>query len=158
MLKVLQFVTLLLTGLLAGLLIGVWFVEQAMLGLSATIYTAVEIPKHQVFGPVMPWLMGFTFTAGLLLLIFMRQPRTGAFALAGLGVLCIAIVITTSVLVNVPINTAIMTTWSVEGPPANWTQVRDRWNVFHNIRTILAILAFGGHIGAVLLVQSRQKN
>ena len=124
-----------------------------MLGLSATVYTAVEIPKHQVFGPVMPWLMGLTLTAGLILLLLLRNPRTAAFALASISVLCIVVLITTTLLVNVPINAEMMTTWSVEAPPANWAQVRDQWNVFHSIRTVLAILAFGCQIAAVLMRQ-----
>lgn len=152
-LKLVQFLTLFLTGLLEGLLVGVWFVEHAMLGLSATVYTAVELPKHQFFGPVMPWLMGLTLSAGLLLLLLIRTLRTAAFALASIGVLCIAVLISTTLLVNVPINAEIMTTWSVAAPPANWEQVRDQWNLFHSIRTVLAILAFGCQIVAVLMLQ-----
>lgn len=29
----------------------------------------------------------------------------------------------------------------VESPLANWAEVRDRWNFFHGLRTILAVVA-----------------
>jgi hypothetical protein len=35
-----------------------------------------------------------------------------------------------------------MDTWSVENPPADWAEVRDRWNLFHTIRTALNVVAF----------------
>jgi hypothetical protein len=155
-LKIAQFAAVLLVGILAGLLVGVWFVEQAMLSLSASVYTAVEIPKHRIFGPVMPWLMGVALTAGSLVLLLLRPRIPVTFALTLAAVLCTAIIITTTLLVNVPINADMMTNWSASAPPTNWAQVRDRWNLFHAIRTVLALVAFGCHLSAAILVPSKR--
>ncbi len=154
--KIAQFAAVLLVGILAGLFVGVWFVEQAMLSLSASVYTAVEIPKHHVFGPIMPWFMGLTLTAGLLVLLLLRPRRSVAFALTLIGGLCTATLILTTLLVNVPINANMMTNWSANAPPTNWAQVRDRWNVFHAMRTVLALVAFACHLSAAILVPSKQ--
>ncbi len=40
-----------------------------------------------------------------------------------------------------PMNDQIQT-WSPTAPPDNWRAVRQRWIRFHNVRTILGLLAF----------------
>ena len=54
-----------------------------------------------------------------------------------------------SLLVNVPINQEVLS-WSPAALPGDWMQLRDRWWVWHNVRTILSIIGFSCHILAVL--------
>jgi uncharacterized membrane protein len=61
----------------------------------------------------------------------------------------------TTLLVNVPINAEIIDTWSSAHPPPDWAQTRDRWNLFHAIRTVLAVLALACLLLAALLPQPR---
>ncbi len=141
-LKLARFINLFLVALLAGLLVGVVFVEVALLDLLASVYTAVQKPKHEVFEPVMPVFVTLVIASGLLVLFLMRRDfKSPAFTLTLVGVLFTVALMISTVLVNVPINAEIMDVWSVESPPANWDEVRDRWNFFHGLRTILAVVA-----------------
>ena len=117
-LKIARFVNLFLVGLLAGLLVGVFIVEWALLDVSATVYTAVEKPKHEVFAPIMPSFNTLVIVSGLVLLL-MRDRKAWAFGLTAVGVVCTIALTTTTLLVNVPINSEIISTWSVNDPPAD---------------------------------------
>ena len=65
-------------------------------------------------------------------------------------VFCCALLTTSALLINVPINAAVLA-WSPQAPPANWAEVRDRWNQAHAFRTALAVVALSCQIVAVLL-------
>ena len=136
-----RFVNLFLVALLAGLLVGVFIVERALLEVSASVYTAVQKPKHEVFEPIMPVFNTLVIVSGLMVLLLIRDRRTWEFGLTAIGVVCTIALTTTTLLVNVPINSEIINAWSVKNPPADWAQVRDRWNLFHAIRTVLAVAA-----------------
>ncbi len=156
-LKVARFVNLFLVALLAGLLVGVFIVERALLEVSASVYTAVQKPKHEVFEPIMPVFNTLVIVSGLpVVLLLIRDRKTWVFGLTAIGVLCTIALTTTTLLVNVPINSEIINTWSVDNPPAYWEQVRDRWNLFHAIRTVLAIMALLCLLLAELLPQPRR--
>ena len=141
-LTIARFVNLSLVALLAGLLVGVFIVERALLEVSASVYTAVQKPKHEVFEPIMPVFNTLVIVSGLLVaLLLIRDRKTWEFGLTAIGVVCTIALTTTTLLVNVPINSEIINAWSVKNPPADWAQVRDRWNLFHAIRTVLAVAA-----------------
>lgn len=141
--QVARFVNLFLVGLLAGLLVGVLMVETALLGVPASVYTAVEKPKHEFFEPIMPPFMILVIASGgVVLSLTRREFKTTTFALTLVGVLCAITLVITTLLVNVPLNAEIMDAWSVGNPPADWAGARDRWNLFHAIRTVLAVAAF----------------
>ena len=150
-LKAARFVNLLLVGLLAGLLVGVFLVELALLEVGPAVYTAVQKPKHEVFQPVMPVLDTLVIVSGLLVLFLIPDRKTWVFGLAVVGVACTTALTATTLLVNVPINSEIINVWSVENPPADWTEVRDRWNFFHGLRTVLAVVAFSCLLLATVL-------
>ena len=153
-----RFVNLLLVGLLAGLLVGVFLVELALLEVGPAVYTAVQKPKHEVFQPVMPVLDTLVIVSGLLVLFLIPDRKTWVFGLAVVGVACTTALTATTLLVNVPINTEIINIWSVENPPADWAKVRDRWNFFHSLRTVLAVVAFSCLLlAAVLPAPARAK-
>jgi uncharacterized membrane protein len=140
--QALRVVNVFLVGLLAGVLVGVLMVETALLDVPASVYTAVQKPKHAIFEPI-ALVYALTVVFGITILAMSRgQFRTTAFAFTAAGMLCLIASIVTTLLVNVPINAEIMNTWSVESPPADWAQVRDRWNLFHTIRTGLNVVAF----------------
>jgi uncharacterized membrane protein len=131
-----------LVGLLAGVLVGILMVEVALLDVPASVYTAVQKPKHETFEPIAV-VYALTAVTGITSLAMSRREfRTTAFALTAAGMLCLIASIVTTLLVNVPINADIIETWSIENPPADWAEVRDRWNLFHAIRTALNALAF----------------
>ena len=141
-LTIARFVNLFLVALLAGLLVGVFIVERALLEVGPSVYTAVQKPKHEVFEPIMPVFNTLVIVSGLLVaLLLIRDRKTWEFGLTAIGVVCTIALTTTTLLVNVPSNSEIINTWSVDNSPADWAQVRDRWNLFHAIRTVLAVVA-----------------
>ena len=140
-LKFARFANLFLVALLAGLLVGVFIVELALLDVSASVYTAVEKPKHEVFEPIMPVVNTLVIDSGLVVLLLIPDRMTWVFGLTVVGVACTIVATITTLLVNVPINSEIINVWSVNNPPVDWAQVRDRWNLFHAVRTVLAVVA-----------------
>ncbi|MGH3089950.1 MAG: anthrone oxygenase family protein [Rubrobacteraceae bacterium] len=140
--RVSRFTNLFLVGLLAGLLVGVLMVEIALLEVPASVYTAVEKPKHEVFEPIAIVYVLVVVSGIFILSMSRREFKTTTFVLTLVGMLCVIASVITTLLVNVPINAEIMDAWSVENPPANWAEVRDRWNLFHAIRTVSMVVAF----------------
>jgi uncharacterized membrane protein len=136
-----RFANLFLVALLAGLLVGIFIVEQALLEVSPSVYTAVQKPKHEIFESIMPVVNTLVIVSGLVVLLLIPDRRTWAFDLTVLGVACTIVATTTTLLVNVPINSEIINVWSVNDPPADWARMRDRWNLFHAVRTVLAVVA-----------------
>ncbi len=150
LLKSARGVNLFLTGLVAGILVSFWMVEQALRGLAGPLYTAVHQPVNRVFGPVMPPLMTLAIFSGLAVLVLLaRAYKTRVFALIAIGTLCSFAVAMSSLLVNVPINQEVLT-WSPAALPADWVQLRDRWWVWHIVRTIVSIVGWSCQLIAAL--------
>ena len=150
LLKYAQCVNLFLTGLVAGILVSFWMVEQGLRGLAGPLYTAVHQPVNRVFGPVMPPLMTLAIFSGLAILALLaRAYKTWVFVLIAIGTLCSFALAMSSLLVNVPINQEVLK-WSPAALPADWMQLRDRWWLWHNVRTILSIIGFSCHILAAV--------
>ena len=99
----------------------------------------------------MPVFNTLVIGSGILVLLLMRERKTLPFVLTLVGVLCTIVVVVSTLLVNVPINSEIINVWSAQNPPADWEQVRDRWNFWHAFRTVLAVVAFVYQLVAVLL-------
>ena len=153
--KIARFVNLFLVALLAGLLVGVFFVERALLEVGPSVYTAVQKPKHEVFEPIMPVLDTLVIVSGLVVLLLIRDRKTWVFGLTVVGVVCTIALTATTLLVNVPINSEIINVWSMNDPPADWAQVRDRWNLFHAVRTVLAVVALLCLLLAAMMPQAQ---
>jgi hypothetical protein len=73
-LKIARFVNPFLVALLAGLLVGVLLVELALLEVSASVYTAVEKPKLEVFAPIMPIFNTLVIVVGCAGCLGRREP------------------------------------------------------------------------------------
>ncbi len=71
------------------------------------------------------------------------------------GVL-LALVFVTTLTVNLPINSD-QVGWSVQAPPPDWADVRDRWQLAHLVRTICAVLAFCSLIAAAITRSTRRR-
>ncbi|MEY2422013.1 MAG: hypothetical protein QOI95_2080 [Acidimicrobiaceae bacterium] len=111
-------------------------------GLDAETYIRVQQPltKH-----VTPIASGLGLISGVALVWIavayrragQRVPRSivvAVLCLVGLGI--------SSLLVNVPINSEVQK-WSVSAPPSDWASVRDRWDLFHVLRTAMSSIALG---------------
>jgi uncharacterized membrane protein len=127
---------LIFAGLFAGFLLTVLVLEQSLRRFDAHVYTQVrqvELVRLDTLASVT--LLPAIITTAVLVLRSRRAPAIAALVLlAGVFVL--------TLVVNLPINHD-QTGWSIQSPPADWADVRDRWQLAHLGRTVAAIVAFG---------------
>ena len=147
--KATRFVNLLCGGLYAGFLVAVLFIEVTLRDVGPDVYTVVEQVKHANLNLLAAATIAPTLASGVLLLILLREPRGAVFVLTLVGLLCMVVALTITLLVNVPINAAQMA-WSPQAPPADWAEIRDRWQLAHTLRTALAIADLSCQIVAAL--------
>ena len=136
------------TGLLAGVMLGVAMEQQTAQKLPEAAWTLRQQNDDALFRRVMP----FTFIAMMLLLIvsiFLLQGRS-RMAMVAATVSALAVIIVTAGW-EVPINNEIVK-WTPGSAPADWTSTRDKWLHNHWVRTWIGVLAFGCTLISTLLI------
>jgi uncharacterized membrane protein len=150
-----EFVAIVLQVLVVGAFWGSW------IGLSRSIDTLtpgtfLEVGHVMIadYGPIMSVLMPAAVLATLLstVLVYQRQARAGHLLLAGSACFVGATAIT--LLVNVPID-QVIAGWTLSTLPADWTQVRDRWETYHTARTLLSLGGIAASLAGSLLPAGR---
>lgn len=137
-----KYVSLVFAGLFAGFLTGVLVLELSLRNFDATVYTQVRLVELDSLDKLaVATLLPALITTAVLAYRNRRWPVVAALALL------ISVFVLTLV-VNLPINAAQLD-WSVQSPPADWADIRDRWQIAHAIRTVAAVLAFAS-LAAVL--------
>lgn len=140
MTRIARFTGLLFSGLFAGFLTGVLVLELSLRDFDASVYTQVRLVELDsldtlAVATLVPALLA---TALAVFGTFRTKARWSTIAALALLVFVFGL----TLVVNLPIN-ADQLTWNVSSPPADWSDVRDRWQTAHAIRTAAAILAFG---------------
>ena len=135
------FVAVLFGGLFAGFLTTVLVVEATLRGYGSAVYTQVRLIElahldDLAIALLIPAVLG---SVALALAVFRRPGSSRWLPLMAVVLLLVTLVI--SVTISVPINTA-QASWSVVAPPADWSAVRDRWQLAHVARTTTSVLAF----------------
>jgi uncharacterized membrane protein len=136
------------TGLLAGVMLGVAMEQQTAQKLPEAAWTLRQQNDDALFRRVMP----FTFIAMMLLLIaslFLVQSRS-RMAMAAATVSALAVIIVTAGW-EVPLNNEIVK-WTPGSAPADWTSTRDKWLHDHWVRTWIGVLGFGCTLISALLI------
>jgi len=136
------------TGLLAGVMLGVAMEQQTAQKLPEAAWTLRHQNDDSMFRRVMP----FTFIAMMLLLIaslFLLHGRS-RIAMAAAAVSALAVIIVTAGW-EVPLNNEIVK-WTPGSAPADWTTTRDKWLHNHWVRTWIGVLAFGCTLVSTLLI------
>ena len=136
------------TGLLAGVMLGVAMEQQTAQKLPEAAWTLRQQNDDALFRKVMP----FTFITMMLLLI------ASIFLLHGLSrmvmvaatVAALALIIVTAGW-EVPINNEIVK-WTPGNAPADWMSTRDKWLHNHWIRTWIGVMAFGCTLFSALMI------
>jgi uncharacterized membrane protein len=127
-------------GLFAGFLVTVLVLEQSLRRFDAHVYTQVrqvELVRLDTLASVT--LLPAIITTVVLVLRSRRAPTIAALAL-------LAGVVVLTLVVNLPINHD-QAGWAIQTPPADWAEVRDRWQLAHLARTVAAAVAFALLIG-----------
>jgi hypothetical protein len=141
MTAIVQFIALLLTALSMGVHFGTWLTEQPLRDTqSGALFIEVHKGRDRVVARVMP-ILGSASLIFLALGVFLVRAVPAAFALSLAGLLlCLGDMFIT-LLVNVPINGKVQS-WQPEAPPQEWALIRDRWERFHSIRSLLVVSGF----------------
>jgi uncharacterized membrane protein len=149
---VLRFVTLVASGVTAGILVVVLVaVMPAMLALP----DAMALRYKQKLDPLVdrvnpPAVMAATLTGVLVLVLAHHLPTTAvvATAIGVAGSLGVAVI---SMRFNMRINRR-MADWSSGSPPTEFRRLMARWSGFHRLRTLAGLAAFFAYVVAVLAV------
>ena len=117
------------------------FVHPKLWRLDEATHVRAVQPLAAVLGAVMPFWYALTLL-GSVGVAFLARPA-GTFghglALAAAGLFAAMIVYT--VLLPVPINNQVVR-WRPEALPANWRELRRRWDALHAFRVVVLAVAF----------------
>jgi hypothetical protein len=144
-----RFISLLLTALTAGVVLGHVMSRAGKVTLSGPLFVTVQNTLYRGWGKKIGAIEIGAFLSSLAVAFFARGRNT-IFALCLACSLCLlGMLFVWGVFIN-PINTRVRAA-SSDAVPADWTSLRDRWHHFHAIRAILAIAGLSALISAVLL-------
>jgi uncharacterized membrane protein len=155
-LRIFLFIHISLTALLAGLHFGsVAYYNPGLDSLPADVFIQAQQSIEDVFSGSMPIFMAATVVSAAPVIWFLRQTRAGkpVFLLFSLAFAFLIAQLVITLVGNVPINDQI-SSWSPDNPPAEWQEVRDRWNLFNNLRTMFLVAALGVQLGGLLAMIS----
>ena len=140
--KIVQFLTLLLFSLVTGVFWGTWFsLSRSMSEITPTTFLEVgRLMIANLGGPMSVLMPAALLSALVLCMLLFRGGHTRAslFASAALVLMVLALVIT--LVVNVPIDRQIQS-WTTATLPADWRAIRDRWEFYHGLRTLVSLAA-----------------
>jgi uncharacterized membrane protein len=154
-LKWVQFVSIMLYVLVAGVMWGTWL----SLARTMTNYDAATFlvdGKHMIenLATIMAVLMISAVVIGLVAVVLLIRSRSTVAAwLAAIGLLLMIAVLVITLAVEVPIDNLIAS-WTEATLPADWQQIRARWSTFHTLRTFVALGAVAAAVGAGLTARS----
>ena len=151
-LEIWQFISILLSALVTGVFWGTWLgLSRSMASLTPETFLSIGHTMIGNLGLIMAILMPAAILATLPVLFLLYRRRSWALypTLVGFALFVIALVVT--LIVEVPIDNQIEA-WTVASLPADWQQLRDRWELFHAIRTWVSVIGLALLILGVLLV------
>ena len=140
---ILEIILIVVVGCVTGAELGSWSCVQPVVAkLPYAHYVETERAMLRTFGRVMPVLMPLSGVLAIVFLILFwdstdwaRWPRLAA---AG----CLAITMSTTLLINVPINRRTADWSSDTDSPVQWLEMRKRWHFFQGVRGALYLSAF----------------
>lgn len=144
-----------LVALLSGTFFGTWWGVEPTVVDHPQNFTLVHQLLNEIFGSTMPFMFLATAVALAVTAFLLRRSGDRGTVLVVIACACIVTMFITTVTGNVPANLEF-DTWSVANPPADWTSWRDRWELFHNIRTVLGIVAIAS-LASVALVRGDRR-
>jgi uncharacterized membrane protein len=149
-LKIAQFINLALVVLVAGAMWGTWLgLSRSMGSFSADTYLDIGHAMIGNLAPIMPVLMLSAVGSAISVVVLLYRERSTGFLFTIAGLVLLLVVILITVLVEVPINNQTRL-WTPTSLPADWKEVRDRWALFHLIRTFTSLAALGLFLGATV--------
>ena len=147
LLKTARLVSLLLTGTLAGNEFGTWAaVHPAVERLSPPERLRAEQELTRRFGAIMPAWMGAALASSFLATLLSRG--SAGFRATLFGALCLAAMLASTRLGNVPINDRTLEL--TEDDLEEFGRLRDRWGRLHTLRVILTTTGLAALVSGAL--------
>jgi hypothetical protein len=148
-----QFVSILLLALVTGVFWGTWLgLSRSMAALTPETFLEVGHTMIGNLGTIMALLMPTAILSVLPVLYLLYRDRSRALYPTLAGFTCFIIALLVTLIVEVPIDNQIEG-WTVTSLPANWQQLRDRWEWFHVIRSWISVIGLALLLGGALLVR-----
>lgn len=151
-----QFINIFLLSLVTGVFWGTWLgLSRSMSSLSAASFIEVGHAMIGNLGMIMAILMPVAMlsTLPVLYLLYERRPKRFYTTLIGFMLFVVALMIT--LLVEVPLDFQFQQ-WTLATLPANWQQLRDRWEWFHFVRSWLAVIGLALLLAGALFWRDRR--
>jgi uncharacterized membrane protein len=144
----LEVAAIVVTGTLTGseLAVAVFF-HPCISRLEDAVHIRAVQPLAKVLGAVMSFWYPVTFLLALAVTFVAHTARSTPWWLALASTMLLALISVYSLLLPVPINNQVAR-WQPDTVPANWRDLRRRWDVLHAFRVVFSVLAL------ILLVAS----
>lgn len=136
-LAIVRFANVVFAALIAGGMFVIWAGYDPAT-LSPSTYVEQQQNAIHALNVLMPVLGAITVVLTLVSAFLQRNDRKTFVLLIAAAFLIVSGLLTR--IGNQPIN-AIVMTWDMARPPANWTELRDQWWGFHRLRTISGLVA-----------------
>lgn len=137
--RIARFVNLLLASILVGNEVGTWAViHPALHTLPTPAHVQAEQELVRRYGALMPPLMVSVVLSCLPVLALSRGREPAGFRFALAGMACFLGMLGSTLSGNVPINRRTLEV-SPDAPPADWPEMRARWDRLHTLRVILTV-------------------
>ena len=150
-----QLATIILFALVMGVFWGTWFsLARSMSSISATTFLEIGQTMIQNLRVPMAILSPTAIIVSVATLFVIPDKKSLQFYLAVAGAVLMTAAIGITLLVNVPIDNQIKT-WTAATLPANWMEIRERWETFHTARTFVSLFAFAAVVISALLGSHR---
>ncbi len=137
--RIIQFSDIVLTGLIAGIIFGIWIGYNPH-DLSAVAYVEQQQNAIRALNVLMPILGLISILLTVTYAVICKRDKLKRNMLITAAILLIVSGLITR-FGNQPIN-AIVITWNLENIPDTWTALRDKWWSFHIMRTLATIIGF----------------
>ncbi len=149
-LQIWQFINILLSALVTGVFWGTWLgLSRSMATFSADTFLSIADAMIGNLGTIMAILMPAAMLTTLPVLYLLYRRRSPAFytTLGGFAFFVVALLIT--LIVEVPLDMEFET-WTTTTLPANWEQLRDRWEWYHVVRSWVSVAGLALFLAAAL--------
>ena len=135
--RIIRFCNIIMAALVTGTIFGIWIGYNPK-DLSASTFIEQQQNAILALNTLMPILGLITILLTLTSAFLQRKDKVAFLVLLVASAFLIVSGLTTR-FGNQPINSIVMT-WDMNNPPNNWTELRNQWWIFHELRTLSAFI------------------
>jgi len=135
--RIIRFCNIVMVALVTGIIFGIWIGYNPK-DLSASTFIEQQQNAILALNTLMPILGLITILLTLTSAFLQRKDKVAFLVLLVASAFLIVSGLTTR-FGNQPINSIVMT-WDMNNPPNNWTELRNQWWIFHELRTLFAFI------------------